>query len=68
MSEGPDRYASAIAANVALDVLVKALVASKVIDKHKFDQALADALRRLNASDDPARHEAAKALQAIYWR
>ena len=68
MSEGPDKYASAIAANVALEVLVKTLVASKAVDKFKFDEALAVAMRRLNSSADVAQHEAAKALQAIYWR
>jgi hypothetical protein len=68
MTTEPDKYASSIAANVALEALVKALVASKAIDEHKFHQALADAMRRLNSSGDVSHHEAAKALKGLYYR
>ena len=63
-----DKYNSAVAANVALVELVKLLVASHALDEHKFHQALGAVQRQLNSSDDPALHEAAKAISALYYR
>jgi chemotaxis regulatin CheY-phosphate phosphatase CheZ len=61
-----EKYASAVAANVALEELIRLLVASKAIDEYRFHQAITDARLRLNASGDATQQAAAKALSELY--